>query len=566
MNCLGSWKAAWSVQSALRACAFVVVPWLFTAGTVAAEMADFDGDGIVDSIDADQDNDGLLNAEEGLVMVTQEALSQPVGYLFASEDTPDILGQGQRGRYRLQRPYHRLWFTGEVIGSAEFVNWQQIDGLVKVQHARAGETTLEWTLRQRTGAIQPFDIDIKISDLDVERQEAVSVEKASIVGYSLTDNTAVDVSESDSRITFAAIGDHGANTNAVVLHVRDRHRLRIRYHNSAPKNASAGIRAGFIHSFDTKDINNYTMMISMRDTDLDGMPDHRDTDRDNDGVADVVEAGYVEDEADVAAIAVDEFGKPVFPGSLRVGHPPDQEFDSDRDGLRDRQEWYLGTDVSDFDTDNDGFGDGEEVTVFHSDPLDANSFPSSGAQTDMVEDHDRDGIPDHMEGYGDLDGDGIPDNYDLDSDNDGLPDRVEGLADTDGDGLADLHDLDSDDDGYFDLIEAGYGDFDKNGVVDRLVDDNTNGWHDALEAPDFQVPDQNQDGVPDFRDSAVQPVLEGAMLNDAAGTQRENTGGLATGVGGAGCAMRPQGRDASMVLLSLLVVLYGSICIRRRSI
>ena len=50
--------------------------------------------------------------------------------------------------------------------------------------------------------------------------------------------------------------------------------------------------------------------------------------------------------------------------------------DMDGDGLRDRLEKRLGTDPLNPDTDGDGFGDGEEVLVTETDPLDSQDFPS----------------------------------------------------------------------------------------------------------------------------------------------------------------------------------------------
>lgn len=68
---------------------------------------------------------------------------------------------------------------------------------------------------------------------------------------------------------------------------------------------------------------------------------------------------------------------------------------------------------------------------------------------------------------GDFDGDGIPDEVDLDDDNDGILDTLEqqGLEDrdTDLDSFPDHRDLDSDSDGCFDVTEAGFADEDENG-------------------------------------------------------------------------------------------------------
>lgn len=117
----------------------------------------------------------------------------------------------------------------------------------------------------------------------------------------------------------------------------------------------------------------------------------------------------------------------------------------------------------------------------------------------------------------DNDGDGIKDEFDLDSDNDGIPDFVENQGvlvalsgtdvdanglddiydmslnpiDTDGDGVLDFYDLDSDNDGITDIIETGQlgllSDTDLNGIVDGPTF-GTNGWIDDAEtSPDSNV-------------------------------------------------------------------------------
>ncbi|MDE2312059.1 MAG: hypothetical protein KGJ93_03175 [Patescibacteria group bacterium] len=49
--------------------------------------------------------------------------------------------------------------------------------------------------------------------------------------------------------------------------------------------------------------------------------------------------------------------------------------DPDRDGLTNAEEFKLGTDPNNPDSDNDGLSDGDEVHVFGSDPLNANTGP-----------------------------------------------------------------------------------------------------------------------------------------------------------------------------------------------
>jgi len=72
-------------------------------------------------------------------------------------------------------------------------------------------------------------------------------------------------------------------------------------------------------------------------------------------------------------------------------------------------------------------------------------------------DTDGDGIEDAVEGYGDPDGDLVPNFEDTDSDGDGLSDAQEGMVDTDGDGTPNYLDSDSDNDGLSDKDEVALG-------------------------------------------------------------------------------------------------------------
>jgi len=65
----------------------------------------------------------------------------------------------------------------------------------------------------------------------------------------------------------------------------------------------------------------------------------------------------------------------------------------------------------------------------------------------------------------DNDLDGISDSDDLDDDNDGIYDTEEGTGDTDNDGIINQFDLDSDGDGCNDVIEAGFTDYDSDGIL-----------------------------------------------------------------------------------------------------
>jgi len=73
-------------------------------------------------------------------------------------------------------------------------------------------------------------------------------------------------------------------------------------------------------------------------------------------------------------------------------------------------------------------------------PVDPTNIPDDpDSRKDGGNDHDKDGIPDHMDDYPlDHDNDGIPDEQDIDDDNDGIPDFTDSfLFDRDNDGIPD---------------------------------------------------------------------------------------------------------------------------------
>ncbi len=139
-------------------------------------------------------------------------------------------------------------------------------------------------------------------------------------------------------------------------------------------------------------------------------------------------------------------------------------YDSDIDGLSDEKELALGSLPNNPDTDGDSILDSVEIIGFE-------NF--------------------------DVDGDGVPNYFDLDSDSDGISDTDEGLIDTDLDGIANYLDTDSDGNGIDDEYEIGDKylpiDSDNDGKLDfaDLDDDNDT----ILDVYDFEplVPAKHAD-------------------------------------------------------------------------
>lgn len=200
------------------------------------------------------------------------------------------------------------------------------------------------------------------------------------------------------------------------------------------------------------DYQNNQQASTVANTDADTQADFLDLDSDNDGLMDVLEAGFT---------------------------------DSDKNGQLDPAQAALST-RSPRDTDGDTMADYRDL------------------------DSDNDGITDVLEASSrglDADGSGTVDGF-ADTNQDGVDDgslaAARNVVDTDSDGIFDFRDLDSDNDAITDIIETSLADTNQNAKVDNQVDANGNGWADSLETTQggtrILPPDADNDGIPDFRD------------------------------------------------------------------
>jgi len=277
------------------------------------------------------------------------------------------------------------------------------------------------------------------------------------------------------------------------------------------------------------------------DSDKDLVPDYRDLDSDNDGINDVLEALYVDQDGDghigKSPLQVNECGIGLLDANNTIVTysfvsddndgdkiPNYLDIDSDGDGLKDVIEAGLQ------DPDNNGIpGFGNVFVNTEGQPL----IDLSGnvlVQATSPWDHDKDNIPDYL---------------DLDSDGDGIFDRYEcpfgvPCPDKDKDGVLDVYDLDSDNDGISDVAENGLYKYDNN--HDGILDDGLGnpGIVDTHGIPDFlnaliisgfktSARDSDGDGVPDFNDldsdnDGINDVGESLL------TDPENDGKIGKGV------------------------------------
>lgn len=225
---------------------------------------------------------------------------------------------------------------------------------------------------------------------------------------------------------------------------------------------------------------------SAPDTDMDSRPDVLDSDDDGDGIPTASELGPTEngDGNPVDALDTDHDGKPNY-----------LDTDADDDGVSDAEDRAPLDPARCRDRDADSCDDCARTMANRSGGDPANDGPDADADG-LCDASDPDSVDDA----------GMPVGEDLDLDDDGIPNAVEGPGDLDGDGSANARDLDSDGDGVFDLVEAGGAalDADGDGRIDDVVDDTPrDGLHDALQLPGkaLPLPDTDADGAPDFLDA-----------------------------------------------------------------
>lgn len=284
--------------------------------------------------------------------------------------------------------------------------------------------------------------------------------------------------------------------------------------------------------------------LAVPDSDGDGMVDYKDLDSDNDGIADLVEAGGLDanndgridafgdtdDDGLANSIDVDNGGTPLPVEDLDGDNLPNYiDTDADNDGLSDLTETG-GTDltndgVADLSTDTDADG---WVDLFDSDnggtALSPSDNDNDGKDNYLDLDSDNDGIPDAIERNGGT----LPANMDAngkfssfsDTDGDGLANDTDGtspsVASTDADPIPDYLDIDSDNDGIPDILEVNGVDTDNNGRADGLTDTDGDGLLDLFDSdnggtalniansdadgslPDYRDRDADNDGIPDI--------------------------------------------------------------------
>ena len=467
---------------------------------------DTDGDKVPDSIDLDDDNDGILDTLEcttGAIVPAggANAITVDVGVARETEILDGVTGGQQGARFNntndvlvLQlRAGNAIVPSGTAITitttasntAAKRLRFQQSD-------AAGNNTSNNW--------------DAAYNSATTEDQNFTGSGSANvfIVNYVLaSDATHIKISmleRAGSRINidyleYASFGGGCSDVDTDGDGIVDR--LDIDADNDGIiDNVEAQSTAGYVapnsDSFATYTTNNgvnsayipSASPITPVNTDnggsftnKDNKPDYLDLDSDNDGIPDNIEAQPTTTYVNFVAIPgtdknglssaydfSDNFTALGLSGSLvntdGDAEPDYRDQDSDGDATDDVDEGLSSITAGSFGTDTDGDGlddiyehgttnDGFVVNDGLTNPKGSGFID---VDTDVLTGGDLD-YRDDLVGT-DTDGDGIVDSIDIDDDNDGILDSVEGNGDFDNDGIINSLDLDSDGDGILDIIES----------------------------------------------------------------------------------------------------------------
>ena len=472
----------------------------------ALATKDTDNDGVEDDVDVDDDNDGILDVDEGnggtfigqFNNVVDEidtdgvfGFSTNVAELdgqeitigqsadFVDGDRSPLFSEGDVITYSLNEGTRILAISIDSLSPDAEIGIRFRDSgsnpnieLRGVSDAEGAEERAGLSLRFfdandpafdganglgeisqiiSAGGGEPEQItsSIRISDIDLDgRLEGVSASLDSLASYTLEgDNGSFTPVVEDGFVVFR--GTVVDPTDNVQLNFLNTSVFEINLLNNQNS------RAGFSFNFSQFNFNTAVTTTTGLDSDGDGIDDHLDIDSDNDGVTDNIEAqttnGFTAPNDDDAATLASNNGlNSAFIGTngLTVvdtdndGNPDVLDTDSDNEGGNDTVEAGLtgiAAGLSDASTDADGDGlfdvfDAQNGTSVN-DGFDVNESIATGAAALPDVDNDATGNAPLSEDVDfrdatlplDTDGDGVADDIDVDDDNDGILDVNEGV-------------------------------------------------------------------------------------------------------------------------------------------
>ncbi|MFM7022505.1 MAG: beta strand repeat-containing protein, partial [Flavobacteriales bacterium] len=519
---------------------------VFNGTATVVVSCDYDGDGVDDLTDIDDDNDGILDVVEGVTDTDGDGVNNPYDLDSDNDGITDVVEAGGPDAD-----------NDGIAGTGVTVD---VNGLVTIL-VGVGTTNTD---SDGDGIANSQDIDSDNDGItDVAENGLTDANNDGLVDGTDADGDGL-LSTADQ---FAGLGDAGntdvapdtdGDTRADYLDIdSDNDGITDVTENGLTDANNDGLvdgtdadNDGLMSSTDQSvsfgDAGNTNTAV---DTDGDTRADYLDIDSDNDGITDVTENGLTDannnglvdgtdadgdglmSSADQSASFGDAGNTNTVINTDSNGKANYIDIDSDNDGIVDNIEGqstagYIAPAGS--DTDSDGLNDAYDATIgfggaglspVNTDGADTQDYvdlnADNDADNDALEgwDTDNNGTSETTPAGADADGDGLDDAYDANDaawnitngqtpssfpnlDDAGTSERdwreIKVLSDHDGDGVDDITDIDDDNDGILDVVE-GVTDTDGDGVINSFdLDSDNDGITDVVEAGG---PDADNDGI-----------------------------------------------------------------------
>lgn len=456
-------RCIWSISITLLSVNFV-------HAQEVPDYGDWDGDGVNDYYDLDDDNDGIPDSEE----CNEDTL------YFTWDDMSLEPGESETRIFPVFLYGENLSITVEFVsGSTDSIEVVDVDASrpasefymgAGLECIRGGSSGGEFHLK--------FTMSTPINLLFTDGEHLAGVEPA------MNATTNGGFWEAVDDVNPDLVDLTGEGTSTITYATAD---LSLEEPNGAILLGSDGMDElnVWVEQYITGKSGVMLGIVYCSDYDGDGLSDDLDLDSDNDGIPDIIEAGGTDLDGDGLV---------------------DDATDMDEDGLADIVDSDAGgTSLLMSDTDMDGIPNQLDLDSDNDGILDIIEGGGVDADNDGIDDTydiDAGGVP---IGDYDHDSDGLPDYIDLNSDDDGEPDDLEG-HDLDGDGVPETvpDGTDSDQDGLddaFDVIDLDPGTTFTN-AANETVDPLTDGI-----LADADLPGE---GDLDFRET---PCFEGIVAD-----------------------------------------------------